>query len=169
MRRGGMTAKKLTRMALLVAVALIIFMVEAQIPPVVPVPGVKLGLANVVTVYAMFVLTPGETLMILLSRIFLGSVFSGQMMMFFYSLGGGLLCWLVMVVLRRLVTRRQIWVCSVIGAVFHNVGQIAVAIFMTRTPSLAVYLPVLMVSGIITGLFTGIAAQALIARLEKIG
>lgn len=164
-----MTAKKLTRMALLVAVALIIFMVEAQVPPIVPVPGVKLGLANVVTVYAMFVLTPGETLMILLSRIFLGSVFSGQMMMFFYSLGGGLLCWLVMVVLRRLVTRRQIWVCSVIGAVFHNVGQIAVAIFMTRTPSLAVYLPVLMVSGIITGLFTGIAAQALIARLEKIG
>lgn len=163
-----MTTKKLAHMALLTAVALIIFMVEAQIPTPIPVPGIKLGLANIITVYAMFMLSPWETLMILLCRIFLGSVFSGQMMTFFYSLGGGLLCWLAMTVLRRLLTRKQIWVCSVIGAMCHNVGQIAVAIFMTATPGLIVYLPVLLISGILTGLFTGVAAQALVGRMEKL-
>lgn len=163
-----MRTKKVTQMALLTATALIIFMVEAQLPPLVPVPGVKLGLANIITVYAMFRLSPGETLMILVCRVFLGSVFSGQMMTFFYSLGGGLLCWLVMVLLRRVLSLKQIWVCGVFGGLSHNVGQIAVAILMTRTASLIVYLPVLAVSGIITGLFTGTAAQALVGRMEKI-
>lgn len=161
-----MKAKKLTRMALLTAIALILFLVEAQLPPLAPIPGIKLGLANVITVYAMFVLSPGDTLLILLCRVFLGSVFSGQMMNLFYSLGGGLLCWLAMLVLRRVVSRRQVWVCSVIGAMCHNIGQILVAIWMTRTPSLIVYLPVLLVSGILTGLFTGLVAQFVLQRLE---
>lgn len=162
-----MKAKKLTRMALLTAIALILFLVEAQLPPLAPIPGIKLGLANVITVYAMFVLSPGDTLLILLCRVFLGSVFSGQMMNLFYSLGGGLLCWLAMLVLRRVVSRRQVWVCSVIGAMCHNIGQILVAIWMTRTPSLIVYLPVLLVSGILTGLFTGLVAQFVLQRLER--
>lgn len=166
-RRMRMKAKKLTRMALLTAIALILFLVEAQLPPLAPIPGIKLGLANVITVYAMFVLSPGDTLLILLCRVFLGSVFSGQMMNLFYSLGGGLLCWLAMLVLRRVVSRRQIWVCSVIGAMCHNIGQILVAIWMTRTPSLIVYLPVLLVSGILTGLFTGLVAQFVLQRLER--
>ena len=166
-RRMRMKAKKLTRMAQLTAIALILFLVEAQLPPLAPIPGIKLGLANVITVYAMFVLSPGDTLLILLCRVFLGSVFSGQMMNLFYSLGGGLLCWLAMLVLRRVVSRRQIWVCSVIGAMCHNIGQILVAIWMTRTPSLIVYLPVLLVSGILTGLFTGLVAQFVLQRLER--
>lgn len=166
-RRMRMKAKKLTRMALLTAIALILFLVEAQLPPLAPIPGIKLGLANVITVYAMFVLSPGDTLLILLCRVFLGSVFSGQMMNLFYSLGGGLLCWLAMLVLRRVVSRRQVWVCSVIGAMCHNIGQILVAIWMTRTPSLIVYLPVLLVSGILTGLFTGLVAQFVLQRLER--
>ena len=84
-------ARRLTRAALLTAIALTIFLAEAQLPPPVPIPGIKLGLANIVTVYAMFVLGPRDTLLILLSRIFLGAVFSGQMMTLLYSLGGGLL------------------------------------------------------------------------------
>ena len=83
-------ARRLTRAALLTAIALTIFLAEAQLPPPVPIPGIKLGLANIVTVYAMFVLGPRDTLLILLSRIFLGAVFSGQMMTLLYSLGGGL-------------------------------------------------------------------------------
>ncbi len=164
-----MRAKKLARMALLTGVALIIFIVEAQLPPLAPIPGVKLGLANIVTVYAMFRLSPKEALMILLCRIFLGSVFSGQMMTFFYSLGGGLLCWLAMLFLRRVLTTKQIWVCGVMGAICHNIGQIAVAILMTRTPGLIVYLPVLLVCGVLAGLFTGAAAQALVGRMERLG
>lgn len=164
-----MNTKKLTRMALLTAVALIIFMVEAQIPPPVPIQGVKLGLANIVTVYAMFALSSGQALAILVCRVFLGSVFSGQPMTIFYSLGGGLLCWCVMLLLRRVLTRKQIWVAGVFGAAAHNLGQILVGIALTRTPGLLVYLPVLMVSGILTGAFTGTAAQALVRHMERTG
>ena len=164
-----MTAKKLTRLALLTTIALIIFMVEAQIPPPVPIPGIKLGLANIVTVYAMFALSPGDALAVLVCRVFLGSVFSGQLMTLFYSMGGGLLCWLVMLLLRRILTKKQLWVAGVFGAMFHNVGQIFVAIALTRTPGLITYLPVLLVSGILTGAFTGLCAQFLLAQLDKTG
>lgn len=154
-------------MGLLTALALIIFTVEAQIPALVPIPGVKLGLANIITVYAMFCLGPKDTMMILLCRIFLGSVFSGQMMTLFYSLSGGLLCYLVMLPMRKLVTEKQIWVCSVVGAIAHNIGQIIAAICIARTPGLIVYLPVLMISGIIAGTFTGLCAQFVISRLPR--
>ena len=86
-KKQGGTAR-LTRLALLTAIALTIFMAEAQLPTLVPIQGVKLGLANIVTVYAVFALGPGDALLILLSRVFLGAVFSGQMMTLFYSLGG---------------------------------------------------------------------------------
>ena len=165
-----MKTGKLARMALLTAVALIIFMVEAQIPSPVPIPGVKLGLANIITVYAVFALGPGPAIMILVCRVFLGSVFSGQMMTLFYSLGGGLLCWCAMCLLRKVVTEKQIWICSVFGAVFHNIGQMIVAAAITKTPALLkTYLPILMVSAVLTGAFTGLAAQFLLDRLRKIG
>ena len=159
--------RRLPRMGLLTALALILFTVEAQIPPIVPIPGVKLGLANIVTVYAMFCLGPRDTLMILLVRIFLGSVFSGQMMTFFYSLTGGIFCYALMLVMRHVVTEQQIWVCSVLGALAHNIGQMIAAILIARTPELIVYLPVLLISGIVTGAFTGMCAQIVIRRLKK--
>ena len=160
-----MKVKKLVLMALLTAVALIIFTVEAQIPNPTPIPGVKLGLANIVTVYAMFALGPAPTFMILLCRVFLGSIFAGHMMTVLYSLGGGILCYGAMLIMRRFVTPRQIWVCSVVGAVFHNIGQIIVAILITRTLELIAYLPLLLVSGIIAGVFTGLCAQLILRRL----
>lgn len=162
-----MKAKKITYMALLTAIALIIFVIEAQIPNPIPIQGVKLGLANIVTVYSMFVLGPAPTLLILVSRVFLGSVFSGQMMTFAYSMAGGLLCYLSMLIMRKLVGRNQIWVCSAVGAVFHNIGQIIVAILITATPGLIAYLPILLVSGILAGIFTGLCAQYVVRRLPK--
>lgn len=159
--------KRLTRMGLLTALALIIFIIEAQLPPLVPIPGVKLGLANIVTVYAMFELGPRDTLMILLCRIFLGSIFAGQMMTFFFSLSGGLLCYVIMLFMRKIVTEKQIWICSIFGAIGHNIGQILAAIFFTSTPGLVMYLPVLMISGIIAGAFTGFCAQFLLQRISK--
>ena len=162
-----MKTKKLVYMALLCAVSLTIFVAEAQIPAPVPIPGVKLGLANIVTVYAMFTLGPGPALMILLVRIALGCMFTGQAAAFLYSLAGGLFCWCVMLALRRVLTVRQIWVCSVFGAVFHNLGQICAAVLITKTPQIAIYLPVLAVSGIITGLLTGLCAQMLANRLPR--
>ncbi len=163
-----MSAKRLTRDAIFTAVALIIFIIELQIPALVPVPGVKLGLSNVVTVCAMFLLGPADTAAILFARIFLGSVFSGNMASFIYSLAGGLLCYLVMLILRKRLGEKQIWVCGVLCAIAHNIGQIAVAILVTATPYLISYLPILTVCAIITGLFTGFCAQFAVSRLKNI-
>ncbi len=146
------------------AIALTIFVAEAQIPPVVPVPGMKLGLANVVTVYSMFALGPADTLMILFCRIFLGSLFAGGST-FLYSLAGGLLCYLSMLFLRNILTGKQLWVCGSIGALFHNIGQMGAAIFIARTPQLILYLPVLLAVGVIAGALTGFAAQILLSRI----
>lgn len=163
-----MSTKKLTTMALLLSISLIIFVIEAQLPSLAPIPGVKLGLANIITVYAIFVLSPLDTLSILLCRIFLGSIFSGNMSVILYSLSGGILCYLAMLIAKRFLTLDSIWICSVIGAISHNIGQILIAIFITKTPSLAFYLPVLLLSGIITGMFTGISSQYLINKLNLI-
>ena len=165
----AMEIKRLTRNALLTAIALTIFMVEAQIPTLIPVPGVKLGLSNIVTIFAMFAYGPLDALMILLVRIILGSIFSGQIMTVLYSLAGGLLCYCAVLLLRKVLTEKQIWIASVIGAVFHNIGQILVAIIVTSTPGIVVYLPILMVSGIIAGLLTGFCAQFLYKKLKFFG
>jgi len=161
-------AKRLTTLALLTAIALTIFLAEAQLPPLVPVPGVKLGLANIVTAYAVFALGPRDALLILCARVFLGAVFSGQMMTLLYSGAGGLLAWIVMVLLAKLLTRKQLWLCSPAAAVFHNLGQLLAAAAVMRTWAVLAYLPYLLLSGIITGLFTGLCAQFLLARLEGI-
>lgn len=158
--------RELTRMALLTAIALTIFMVEAQLPGLAPVPGIKLGLSNIVTVYAVFALGPGRACAILAARVFLGAVFSGQMSTLLYSAAGGACAIAVTVAVRRLLTKKQIWVAGVLGAMAHSVGQMAVAIGVTGTPGLAVYLPVMIAVGIFTGAFTGLCAQFLHERLR---
>lgn len=163
----NINTKKLVRMALLTAAALVIHVAEAQIPPPVPIMGVKLGLANVITVYAMFAMGPSAALMIMLARVILGSIFAGQLLMLLYSLGGGLTCWCAMLLLRRVLTVRQVWVCSAFGAVFHNAGQLLVAVLITGTPAVLAYFPVLVISGVVTGLLTGLCAQFLVDRGGK--
>ena len=160
-------ARRITLLALLTAIALTIFLVEAQLPVLIPIPGVKLGLANIVTVYAMFVLGPFDALLILCARVFLGAVFSGQMMTLLFSAGGGLLSWLVLLLLRRLLTQGQIWLGSSVGAVFHNLGQLLVAAAVLRSWAVMAWLPYLLAAGAAAGLFTGLCAQFLIARLAR--
>lgn len=161
------TTKQLTTMALLTAMALAIHVAEAQIPPLVAIPGVKLGLANIITVYAAFSIGGGAAAMILIARILLGSMFGGGVMSLIYSLAGGVLCLLVTLLLRRVLTKKQIWVAGVAGAIAHNIGQILAAVVVTGTPSIVSYLPILLVSGVITGLFTGFAAQAVVNRIGQ--
>ena len=160
---GGRTA----RLALLTAIALTIFLAEAQLP-VIPIPGVKLGLANIVTVYAMFVMGPGDALMVLSARVFLGAVFSGQPMTLIYSAAGGLLSWCVLCLLGRLLTEQQIWLASPAAAVFHNLGQLLAAAAVMRTWAVLAYLPYLVIAAVLAGLFTGVAAQGLIRQLKKV-
>ena len=163
-----MKAKKLALLGLLTAIALTIFMIEAHIPPLVPIPGVKLGLSNIITVFAVFVIGGREGALVLAARIFLGAVFAGNFSTIFYSAAGGALAILVTIGLKRILTQKQLWVAGAMGAVAHAVGQMAVAIAMTGTPGLIIYLPVLIVTGIIAGLFTGLCAQLLVNRGNEI-
>lgn len=160
-------AGRIARLALLTAIALTIFMAEAQLP-VIPVPGVKLGLANIVTVYAMFSLGPGDALLVLSGRVVLGAVFSGQPMTLIYSAAGGFLSWCVLCLLKRLLTGEQVWLASPVAAVFHNLGQLLAAAAVLRSWAVMAYLPYLVIAAVIAGLFTGVAAQALIERLKRL-
>lgn len=159
--------RRITLLALLTAIALTIFMAEAQLP-MIPVPGVKLGLANIVTVYAMFALGPGDALLVLSARIFLGAVFSGQPMTLIYSAAGGFLSWCALCLLRRVLTREHIWLASPVAAIFHNLGQLLAAAAVLRSWAVMAYLPYLIIAAVLFGLFTGVAAQALIRRLDRI-
>lgn len=159
-----MKTKKLAVMALLSAIALTIFVIEAQIPPIVPLPGVKLGLANIVTVYAVFAMGPGEAAAILFVRIFLSAVFAGNFSSIIYSAAGGLCAILTTIALRKLLNKRQLWVAGCLGAIAHSIGQMAAAVLITGTPSIVIYLPAMIACGIVTGLFTGLCAQLLVNR-----
>ena len=156
--------RKITLLGLLSAIALTIFMVEAQIPPIVPLPGVKLGLANIVTVFTVFTLGKKEGAAVLFVRIFLGAVFAGNFSTILYSAAGGGCAIGITILLRRLLRDNQLWVAGCLGAVAHSVGQMAMAIAITATPALAVYLPVMIAISIVTGLFTGLCAQFLVNR-----
>lgn len=164
-----MNTRRLTKMSMLTAISLTIFIFEAQIPVFIPIPGVKLGLANIVNVYAMFALGPIDALYILLSRIILGSVFSGQVTTLLYSLGGGLLCYTFMLLMRKLVTIKELWVAGVTGAIVHNIGQILVAALVMKTTSIFWYLPMLLISGSLAGLLTGLSTQFLIKHMSLLG
>lgn len=161
-------AGRITRLALLTAIALTIFMAEAQLDPLTTIPGVKLGLANIVTVYVMFVLGPGDALLVLSARVFLGAVFAGQPMTLLYSAAGGFLSWCVLCLLRKLLTERQIWLASPVAAIFHNLGQLLAAAAVLRSWAVMAYLPYLIIAAVLAGLFTGIAAQTLTGRLERL-
>ena len=111
-----MKTRRLVLLALLTAIALTIFMLEAQIPAPVPIPGVKLGLANIVTVFTVFLLGPGEGCLVLAARIFLGAVFAGNFSTILYSAAGGGLAILVTILLRRVLKENQLWVAGCAGA-----------------------------------------------------
>ena len=139
-------------------------MVEAQIPPIVPLPGVKLGLANIVTVFTVFALGPTEGILVLAARIFLGAVFAGNFSTIFYSAAGGALAILTTIVLKKILRKNQLWVAGCLGAMSHSIGQMAMAMLLLGTPSVIIYLPVMIIISIITGLFTGLFAQYLVNR-----
>lgn len=161
-----MSVKRITQLALLTTIALIIFIVELRIPNLVPIRGVKLGLANIVTVYAMYHFSAKETLLIVIARILLGSILGGNISAIIYSLSGAALCLTGMLILRYIIDEKYIWICSIIGAVLHNIGQIAAAILMMETTAVISYLPFLIVSGCIAGTLTGMCAQILIGRVK---
>lgn len=161
-----MKLKKLIYSALLTATALIMFLIELQIPPLSPIPGIKPGLSNIITLFCLYTLGGKWALQVLLCRICLGCFLTGQASAILYSLAGGLPALGLSCLLKRHFHGNQLWVASVFSAITHNVCQLLCAIFLTATPSLLFYLPVLLIAGIIAGAFTGVAAQGVLQRLN---
>ncbi|HEY8891565.1 MAG TPA: Gx transporter family protein [Clostridium sp.] len=159
--------KKLILLSMLVAMALVIYLIEAQIP--VLFPGIKLGLANSISLVALILFGWKEAFLIMFLRTILGSMFGGSMSAFMFSIAGGVLSNLVMMLLYKYFKNvLSIATISVCGSVFHNVGQLLVAAFIINDLRIYVYLPVLLISAIVTGYFIGILASVLKNRLEKI-
>ncbi len=162
--RGNL--RRLTELSLLTAAALIIFIIELQIPSPFVIPGIKLGLSNIITVYAVYRYRAFEAFSVLIVRILLGSIFSGNLTALIYSLTGGLLCFLGMLVFKRFIDERHLWISSVFGAVLHNTGQIAAALLLLQTPQILMYYPFLLLAGCLSGAFTGLCAQIIVNRID---
>ena len=162
-----MTTKKMTTMALLLSVSLIIFTIESQLPPPAALPGIKWGLAIVVTLIAIYLVGKKEACAILLMRIFMTAVIAGSGLSLIYSLSGGILSFLVMSIFSKFLSLDKIWVTSAFGALAHNIGQLTAACMVLELAQLAYYLPIMMISGALCGLITGLAAKFTLKALAK--
>lgn len=158
--------RKYTTMAILTAVSLILFTVEAALPPM-PIQGVKIGFSNIVTLIAIVFLGKREAFAILLMRIVLASIIAGSILSFCFSIVGGIMAFAVMALTVNVFGEKKIWITSVLGAVFHNAGQLAVAVIATGTPSILIYAPVLLLSAIVTGSVIGVITTALLVSPLK--
>ncbi len=158
---------RLVLIALLTALAIALMAVERLIPVMVAVPGVKLGLANVVTLTALYVFSWRDTLAIILLRVLLGSLILGSFSAFLFSLGGALLAFAVMALLVVVLPQTFSTVgVSVAGAVAHNVGQLLVAAAVIQNIRIVSYLPVLLLAAVGTGLATGYTVTLLLRYLK---
>lgn len=156
--------KHLAMMGLLTALAIICGYVEMLLPVSLGIPGVKLGLANIVIVFALYRLRPLEAFLINVLRIVLVSLMFGNLSVMLYSLAGGIFSFLVMELLKR-TGKFSIYGVSIAGGVFHNIGQLIVAMLVLETASLVYYGPVLLLSGLVTGMLIGITAKEILKRI----
>ena len=160
-----MNTKTITRFGMLTAVALVLGWVERFIPIAATAPGIKLGLANTVLLYAIYLMdTKGAALLMVMKVLLSGFLFAGLSGMI-YSFAGGLLSLVVMLLLRQIKDLSIVGV-SIAGGVSHNVGQILAACLVVQSRALLGYLPVLLLAGVVTGLLTGIAAKTAIKGIE---
>lgn len=153
---------------MMTALALIFSYVETFIPinALIPIPGVKLGLANIVVLVALYTMKFGDALAIAVIRIFLSGLLFGNPLTIAYSFVGGMMSLFIMWFLKK--TKLSVIGVSMVGGICHNIGQLLVAVVLTSTVRLAYYLPVLLISGLITGLLMGIVAKIVIERLGRI-
>ena len=160
--------KKIAKMGMLVAVAFVLSYIEAMLPLNLGVPGIKAGLSNIVTVFSLYYFSPGMALGIAITRIVLCGLTFGSMPGLLYSPAGGILSFTIMVILKK-TGKFSVYGVSVAGGVFHNIGQILVAVAVLQNKMVAYYLPFLLVAGVIAGVVVGILAAVLIKRFKDTG
>ena len=153
----GNASRELARFALLVALAMVLSWLESMVPLSLAVPGVKMGLANLVVIFALYNLGPRQAAVISLVRVLLVTFTFGNAFSFAYSLAGAALSLLVMLLLRK-TGKFSLLGVSIAGGVCHNIGQILAAMAVLRSVYVAAYLPFLLLVSAATGLLTGAAS-----------
>ena len=160
-------SKKVARMGVFIALAMIFSYIEVLIPFNFGIPGVKLGIANIVTVTSLYIFSTGEAFGISVIRIVLMGILFGNGMSLLYSLAGGLLSFLAMWIGKK-INWFSVMGVSVAGGVFHNVGQILAVMLVMKNTMFVAYLPVLLVAGVVTGYLIGLLANKIIELLHHI-
>ena len=160
-----MKTKKLATLAVTVAVAMILSFVESRIPAFVAIPGVKVGLANIAVIFALYKFGWREALSVSLVRVVLVALLFGSVVSLAYSIAGAVLSLSLMILLRKIGLFTEIAV-SVVGGITHNIGQIFVAFLLLESDVVFYYLPFLLISGIIAGIAVGAASALLIKRIK---
>ena len=158
--------QRITRIALLTALSLILFILEGFLPLPLPVPGAKLGLAAIVTLIALYLLPTRDAALMLTLRIILASAFGGGLAPIIYSLAGGAASFAAMVLMKR-YTQLSIVGISAAGGFLHNMAQLLVAAAVLETTALFVYAPVLGIVGIFTGILIGITARGILQKISR--
>nr|WP_314609877.1 Gx transporter family protein [uncultured Lachnoanaerobaculum sp.] len=165
--RSGKYIRQITTMGMLVALAMVLGFVETLIPINLGIPGMKLGLANIVVVIALFLFDIKTAIVVSILRIILIAMTFGNMSMMFYSIAGASLSLLSMIAISKIKSFSLISV-SIVGGIMHNVGQIICAAFVVRTNGVFTYLPVLMIAGLVSGALIGIVAGLISVRLTNV-
>ena len=160
-----MRNKKIATSALMIALAMILSFVESQIPSFFPIPGIKLGLADIAVIFALYRLSIKDAIVVSLIRVVVVSTLFGTSLTLAYSLSGAVLSLLIMVLLKK-SDRFSIVGVSVAGGISHNIGQIIMAIILMHNSVISYYLPFLIISGIVTGVVIGLVSAKIVERVK---
>ena len=161
-----MKTKRVAFLGMCIALSMILSFVESQIPPLMAVPGVKVGLPNIVMVFMLYKIGAKETAIVSILRVILVGILFGTPLSMIYSLVGAALSLIGMILLKKTNLFAPITV-SVAGGILHNIGQIATACIVMETAQIAYYLPVLLISGTVAGILIGLTAAMILKRLDK--
>ncbi len=166
MKKQKISAKTVALMAMMIALAMIFSYVETMIPINFGIPGLKLGIANLVIVAAIYLFGGKQAFLISIVRIFLSGFMFGNLASIMYSLAGGLLSLAVMLLLKK-TDKLSILAVSVMGGICHNIGQLIVAMLVVENLKLIFYVPVLLISGFLTGLLIGIVCRVILPAVKR--
>lgn len=163
-RNEKTNVKKTALYGLIIAAALVLSWIESQIPPFFPIPGMKIGLTNIIVVLTLYKLGSSSAMAVNVLRIALVSMLFGGIMSMLYSLAGGMLSTVIMILLKKTGKFKTVTV-SIAGGISHNIGQILVAMLALNTSGIAWYLAALWFTGMASGTLIGILSNELIKRL----
>lgn len=160
--------KKVSLLAVCTSLAMVLSYFELLLPPLMPaVPGVKLGLANIVVIFVLFRFGVRSAVGISALRVTLCALLFGNALTLAYSISGAVLSLAVMALFKKTGLFSVVGI-SVLGGVFHNVGQVIAAILLMRSAEISYYLPVLAITGVISGIFIGLVGAVVLKSLENV-